>query len=78
MTDAFPCKRGLNGHWLAAAFVIDVASAITAAAIPVFATTAAASLDVNFATAATALIDVCDPALVADFVTAAATCSNYC
>ncbi len=42
-----------------------------------FATAAVASLDVDFATAATALIDVCAPALDADFVTAAANCSIY-
>ena len=65
---------------MAAAFVIDVASTIADVAIPVLAAAPAASLNIDFATAATTFIDVCAPApaLVADFVTAADTCSNYC
>ncbi len=59
MTDAFTCKQGLNGHLLAADFVINVASAIAAAAIPVFDAAPAASLEVDFATATAALIGVC-------------------
>ncbi len=59
---------------MAAAFVINVASAIAAAAIPVF---AAASLDIDFATVATALIGVCAPALaLISFAAAAAFDTN--
>ncbi len=48
---------------MAAAFFINVASAIADAAIPVFDAAPFVSLDVDFATAATALIDVFAPAV---------------
>ncbi len=62
---------------MAAAFVIDGDSVIAAAAIPVFAAAPDASLDINFATAATALIGVCAHAPALALTSSAAAAAFY-